>query len=437
MAHTVFALATPPQPAPAALMRISGPQSPKVAKALFKADWRRANIRTKIELPVGQTPCIAWLMPAPETLTGEDTLELILPGHAEILRDLEERLREQGCRDAEPGEFTRRALDAGKIELSQAEATLALVTASDDAARRQAMADLRGDSARALARLTERLRELSARFEMSFDFSEEEHAHADEERLAADLRALTQELQDFSGTEGPRPGRELPRIALFGPPNAGKSSLFNALIGERRALVNDLPGTTRDPVQHGLTLGSQHATLEDLSGVGSLDGDQGRFATRAREHAAGADVLLVLCAPAQQSECLREFETLTARDPSVRARALWVHTMADLCSALPLNPAGLPEVTVSAASGAGLDDLRAQLAQRLGELAAGGVTSLLRSKSREALTTLQGAIADPHTPPEAMAGEVRRALRLLDHAMLSSTPGEILDLIFSRFCIGK
>jgi tRNA modification GTPase len=249
-------------------------------------------------------------------LTGEDTLELLLPGHPEILRDLGERLRAIGVHDADPGEFTRRAVESGRMNLSQAEATLALVTASDDVARQQAIADLAGDSVKRIRGIAERLRAISARYEMSFDFSEEEHAHSEEARLAADLAALAGALREIVGQDPMHSRRETPEIALFGPPNAGKSSLLNALAGHHRVLVSELPGTTRDAVEHAMGFGGRQATLVDLSGVGRLDADRGRFAAAARERAARADILLVLSAPGQERECDVEFAALAEKDPS-------------------------------------------------------------------------------------------------------------------------
>lgn len=412
------------------MFRVSGSSTAGIAAALLGAEWSRCSLRATVSLAVGDVPCLAWLLPAPRTLTGADTLELIVPGHPEILRDLEQRLRDLGCHDAEPGEFTRRAVEAGKVDLSRAEATLALVTASGEVARRQALADLAGESARCVAALTQRLRAVSARYEMSFDFSEEEHAEAEEQRLHSDLLAIVDELRRFIGSEALKPRRELPEVGLFGPPNAGKSSLFNALVQERRSLVSEHPGTTRDAVRRRLSIDGREAMLIDLSGVGEADADRGRFAQTTRSQAIAADVLVVLAAPGGEEESRRELDALARLDPSVRSRALWVLSKGDLRA---FSGAG---VVVSAASGAGVSELRQLLAERLAEVAGGGVTSLLRRNAARALQVLEEA-AQPNTPPEAAAGEVRRALTLLDEGLLSEAPGEVLDFIFSRFCIGK
>ncbi|MCA8946142.1 MAG: 50S ribosome-binding GTPase [Planctomycetes bacterium] len=435
MSDTIFALATPTARSHQALLRVSGETVPAIVRQLCDAPMRRASMGFSLKLPVGELPAFAWVLPGPHTLTGEDVIELRVPGNPTIIRQLEERLRELGCRDAEPGEFTRRALECGKLDLHKAEGVLQLINATTDTARRQALSDLSGETATVLAALTERLRTLSARFEMSFDFSEEEHALADEAALKNDLKTFVHDLETVVVTHDAAPRRDRAQIALFGPPNAGKSTLFNALLGKARALVSDLPGTTRDPVEADLQVGDHSARLIDLSGVGASDSDRGRYTEHARERALQADVLLLLDAPGQ-SELSPEFDVLQRRDGSVRSRALWVFAKSDLGPADPMNPAGLESLSVSGLSGGGLDDLRTRLAQRLDQSATGGATSLLRIRSREACKLLSQALADT-PPPEVVASDVRRALKLMDEALLVNAPGEVLDLIFSRFCIGK
>lgn len=434
MHETVFAVATPAIPSPVALLRISGPRVHQLSRDLCASELARGCVSCVLALPLGRVPAVVWMLPGPATMTGEDVLEIQVPGSPDVLRQIEEKLRELGCRDAEPGEFTRRALKAGKIDLSGAEAVLQLINARDDAGLRQAMADLTGETAKRVSALTERLRRVSARFEMFFDFSEEEHAEAEAETLRTDLRDLVADLGGIVCVEESRPLRELPVVALYGPPNAGKSSLFNALLGTPRALVSETPGTTRDPVESECSLGNHRVLLVDLSGVGELDADRGRFAQIARKRATGADVLLVLNAP-NSEETLREFRRLEDLDRSVRSRALWVFTKSDLADPSDAG-AGIESVRVSAASGAGLEELQRRLIERLNQVGAGGATSLLRIKTREAHALLQQAL-DETAPPEVAASDVRRALILMDEALLNDAPGDVLDLIFSRFCIGK
>lgn len=433
MTDTIFALATP-LPATAALVRVSGPGCAPIFRTLSGAEWPRTVLEAALTLPAGRVPCFLWASPAPGSYTGEDTLEILLPGNPWLVRQCEDWLTSLRVRRAEPGEFTRRALANGKLTASQAQATLALVNAQDDAARRAALAELSGEAATHLRALTERLRGISARFEMLFDFAEEEHAHTEEAALAADLRTLAGDLRVFCGTEKPRPPRHEPIVALFGPPNAGKSSLFNALIGRPRALVSPRPGTTRDPVEAVGVFEGTAARLCDLSGVGEADSDAGRFAETARERALTADVVLVLAAPGQTAEAERELEKLRLRDADVVPRVLWVDTMSDVARDRPARD--MPALSVSALSGGGLRDLRAEIHSRLLRAAVGEAPSLLREQAREACAMLEQAVNEP-APPEATAQQVRRALTLLDEALLADVPGDVLALIFSRFCIGK
>lgn len=434
MHDTIFAPATPLSAAPAALIRISGPHVPALAQVLLGAPFRYRSFETSVGTTLGRVPCRAWLLPAPRTFTGENMLELRVPGNPRLVARLEERLLALGARRADAGEFTRRALAAGKLDVSRAEAVGALINAQGEAERRQALADLAGRSARELAALAERLRAVSAGYELAFDFSEDEPEPAPFETLAANLHAVGCSLAEFCANVPHRPRRDRAVIALFGLPNAGKSSLFNALLGSRRALVSELPGTTRDPVRAPLTLAGQGCELRDLSGVGTTDADQGRFAETARSEAVGADLLLLVCAPGQRDQLLREFDVLLERERDIASRALWVNTMSDV-AAPQYAPPGLESVTVSALTGAGLVELRAAMGARLAAQSRGAATSQLRVRAQEALLALQQV--EGHAPPEALALAARQALRLLDEALLSHAPGDVLDLIFSRFCIGK
>lgn len=432
---TIFAPATPPGPCAAALVRVSGPACARLWRDLAGQPWARATARARLPLAAGSLPCVLLASPAPRSYTAQDTLEIVLPGNPVLVGQTEQWLVAAGCRRAEAGEFTRRALDHGRITPSQASATLALVNAQTAAAQRRALAELRGDLARHADGLAERLRHAAARHEMLFDFAEEEHAEAAEASLSADLHALAAELSAMAGAP-PRAPRTEPLIALFGPPNAGKSALFNALLGATRALVSPLPGTTRDAVSAPLVLQGRTAMLVDLSGVGGRDTDAGRFAAQARQRALQADVLLLLAAPGQHDEAMAEFRNLLAVDADLPGRSLLLDTMCDLPSA-PGPAAPMARMAVSAATGAGLQALRLELHRRLVQASVGEGYSLLRERAAQAAAILLAALADPDIPPEARAREVRHALTLLDEGLLASAPGDVLDFIFGQFCIGK
>lgn len=429
--ETIFALATA-LPAEAALIRISGACCIALFERLGGTAWSRTAVRAVLPLPASESPCLLWAYPAPASYSGEDCLEIILPGNGWLVRMCEQWLEAAGLKRAEAGEFTRRALDNRKLTPAQAQGTLALVNAADGAQRRNAMAELSGQAAAELSGIAEDLRRVAARYEMLFDFSEEEHAEAEEASLRSGLGTALEKLAAFCGERPLRPARTQPVIALFGPPNAGKSSLFNALLGRPRALVSAVPGTTRDPIEAFAVIEGRDALLCDLSGVGELDADAGRFADLARSRALAADLLLVLAAPGQEDEASRELAALVVRDPDLPGRALRVRTMSDLD-----HRAQTAAIAVSAISGGGLKDLRAEIAMRLLNLSVGGAPSLLRLRAGQAHAALAASVADKSAPPEATAREVRHVLTLLDEALLARAPGDVLDLIFSRFCIGK
>lgn len=433
---TIFALATPATPSVAALVRVSGPACSAAWKTLTGRAWQRGTARATLPLPAGDVAGLLLASPGPRSFTGEDTLEVLLPGNLALVQQLEKWLAALPCRRAEPGEFTRRALQNGRINVSQATATLALVNAQSEADRRRAMAELSGHAAKQVAGLAERLRRIAARHEMLFDFAEEEHAEAAEELIVADLTGLAAALADFCGDTTARVPRAEPLIALFGPPNAGKSSLFNALLGATRALVSPLPGTTRDAVSATVIVEGHAATLLDLSGVGAGDSDQGRFAPQTRAQALRADVLLVLAAPGQLREAVTQFELLRVHDADLPGRSLFVDTMTDLQTPSALH-VPFARVSISVASGAGLETLRAELATRLRRAAMGGSFSLMHERAAEAAAVLRAALADHAMPAEARAREVRHALTLMDQGLLAEAPGEVLDYIFGQFCIGK
>lgn len=433
---TIFALATPLQPAPLAWMRVSGPACAALAQGLGLT-FGPATAAATLDTELGPVPLRLWIARAPHSYTGQDTLELAFPGSPVLVAVVERWLAARGLRPAVAGEFTRRALEAGKLDLSRAEAINALINAQSDAQRREALGDMRGDFARALAALAETLRALSASYEVAFDFSEDEIETAPFLSLAQGLAHIRNDLANLCAMPSPRQRHTIPQVALFGVPNAGKSSLFNALLGRRRSLVSDVPGTTRDPVVAAAKLGEIAAELVDLSGVGASDSDRGRFARRARDAALKADVLLLLCAPGQSAELESEFEVLSREDRSLAGRCLWVWTKSDLAPDATMVQTPVECLAVSAHTGAGLAALARAIEARLAAAGTAPHSTLREGASRSLETLSRAAQGMRQDPPEATAALVRRALRELDEALLQQAPGDVLDFIFTRFCIGK
>lgn len=255
---TIFALATPRQPAARAVIRISGAAS----ESIFAGACGSTTLATAL----GSVPAAIWRFPAGASATGEACCELHLPGNLWLIDSVEAMLRDAGLQHAAPGEFTRRAYLNGVLDLASAEAVMALVSSSDRQAARRARAQASGKVSRDIRALTADLEDLCARFEVSFDFDEEAADQVDETRFLRASEVLASRLRAIAGT--PQLGRtEVPRIVMAGEANAGKSTLFNALLGRTRAAVADVSGTTRDVVSETLHLQGMNVLLQDTAGL--------------------------------------------------------------------------------------------------------------------------------------------------------------------------
>src|SRR5258706_2834029 len=246
---TIAAIATPPGAAARALIRLSGPRAAEIVAALWRGPFERGArgiFRGRIDDGQGTQPALLFWMPGPRSFTREDVAELQLPGAGALVRAALARVCELGARPAEPGEFTRRAFHSGRIDLSRAEGLLELVLASNEAERAAAAELVGGGLARRVETLRSELLDLCALCEAGLDFEAADTGHvppAELEQRAARLRARLDEALAFEGARARRGGE--PRVLLAGAPNAGKSTLFNALLGREEALVHAQAGTTR------------------------------------------------------------------------------------------------------------------------------------------------------------------------------------------------
>lgn len=429
---TIVALATAAGPAARLIVRSSGPAAFELATqvGVVGIEDRRATpvMLGFANLSVRAT-CYAFQ--APRSHTGEDIVEYHLPGNALLGRLLIESLVTMGARQAQPGEFSARAFFNGKLRLDEAEGVAALIGASNDRELAAARRLRAGELARRLAPAMEELADLLAMTELGIDFTEEdvvvlEPADAQQRiaTLCADLNSLLEQAPRLEQLGRP------PRVALVGWPNAGKSTLMNALAGCRRAVASHRPGTTRDALTAEINLPGGRITLIDLAGLGQtaglLDAEGGR---RALAEAAIADVLVLV----------RDVADDRADPPLPRPADLRVLTKADLRDSKP----GDGELPVSALTGQGLDELR----RRLGEVAftthAGGEALALGARHREqiaaALEALEQATAvpNPGDATELLALHLREALNALGAILGTVSPDDLLGRIFGRFCIGK
>jgi tRNA modification GTPase len=436
---TIVALATPPGPGARAIVRLSGPESLAAVGALFSpretlAPGRRALVEGSVRLPgvAAPLPADVLLWPGPHSYTGQDMAELHVLSSPPLVEALVAALLQAGARPAGPGEFTLRAFLSGKLDLTRAEAVHGVIEAGSRDELKQALAQLAGGVARPLQALRDDLLNLLADVEAGLDFAEEDVQFVEERDLLlrlggalAHVTLLGKQLEQRGVA-----GRAF-RVVLAGRPNAGKSSLFNALAGAS-ALVSPEPGTTRDYLVRRLDLGGVAVELVDTPGWHAAGDDiESQAQSLGREQAERADLVL-LCLEAGVTRTAAEVELLRQERPA----AVGVATKCDLGG----TPADL--LATSALTGAGLEALRGLLAERARQRAQPPLAPSLsrcRHHVAECLACLRRAhaVALYHDPPEILALELRGALEQLGEMVGAVYTDDLLDRIFSRFCIGK
>lgn len=448
MRDTIFALATAPGRAAVAVVRISGPGAGASLSILAGRPPRprRASLRT-LRRPGGAPidQALTLWMPGPRSYTGEDMAELQVHGGPAVVEALTRVLLEQGLRLAEPGEFTRRAFEAGRLDLDQAEAIADLVQAETEAQARQALEQLEGALGRRYRAWRRTLAEALAMVEAAVDFPDEELPDDLAARAAPLVRTLEGELAAaLADAERGAAVREGYRIAIVGAPNAGKSRLFNGLVGRSAAIVTATPGTTRDVIEAPLTLGPYRALLADMAGMReTADEIEREGVARARGWASGAALRLWVVDAAAADGAWRQ-----ARG-EIRPRDVLVLNKADLPPGADAKAAraaaakcGLTVAEVSAVSGEGLTQLSELLRDRVqAELAGADFPAATRARHAQvlsdALALLKNVDAAALTQPELAAEDLRLAARALERITGRIGAEDVLDLIFSSFCIGK
>jgi tRNA modification GTPase len=445
MTDTIFAPATAAGRAAVAVVRVSGPRSEAAVLALGGdlPEPRRASVRRLFDgegRPIDEA-LVLWF-PGPGSYTGEDAAEFHVHGGTAVVGALVDALAGLGLRLAEPGEFTRRAFENGKLDLAQAEGVADLIDAETDAQRRQALEQLGGRLSEVQARWREALTEALAMFEAAVDFPDEEVPADVAARARPVLEDLAREIEaaaaDVARGERVREGY---RIALVGAPNAGKSTLLNALAGREAAIVTAQPGTTRDVIEVPLVLGGYKALLADTAGLRDTDEEvEAEGVRRARAWAEGADLRLWLVdgssaeipgLPDEVGEgdlCL-----IAKRDLPVGPAGAWAAEVA--------RRMGLAAAEVTAKGPSDVAWLKQTLTEKVVEALGGAETpAATRLRHRELLAEaaarLRHALAqEEHL--ELAAEDVRLAARALDRITGRIDPEAVLGRIFATFCIGK
>jgi len=428
---TIFALSSGALPAAIGVIRISGPKAVTAAAALVGPlpEARQARFRRIVDPDTGELidECVAMWFPHGRSETGEDLVELHCHGSRAAVRAVEEALgRGDGIRLAEPGEFTRRAFLNGKTDLARIEGLADLIHAETAPQRRAAMAMMGGALSRKIDIWSERLRTISAKIEAVLNFSDE--GDVDEDALRASVTADMAILAADLAADLIRPSAERLkdgiRVVIAGPPNAGKSTLLNALAGRAAAIVSDIAGTTRDVIEVPVAISGVPFLLADTAGLRDEQGDpiEAIGMARANEMLEAADIILWLGAPDQS--------------PDVSGMVIPVNAKSDLADAALPGGTGL---SVSAATGKGMSELVDALLVASETLLPRPGDYALSDRQRAVMARAHRALVEGETlTDEVLLGEsLRTALSALDEITGRATTESVLDELFSGFCIGK
>jgi tRNA modification GTPase len=422
---TIFALSSGAPPAAIAVVRISGPQASQALEHLIgrlpnPREAKLASLRAADGSLLDQA-LVLWF-PGPKSETGEDCAELQLHGGRAIVDAVYAELGKiDGFRLAEPGEFTRRAFANGQIDLLQVEGLADLVSAETELQRRAALGIAGGSLTRKVQGWLDRLLDLSARVEAVLDFEEERDVGALDESFSADLASFFSDLDGALAAPSAEALREGYRVALAGPPNAGKSTLFNALVDRDAAIATPIAGTTRDVLQRTVDLAGIPFTFLDMAGLRDVSNDcvETIGIERARKAIESADCVLWLGPEGQGPADAWEIEALCDVPDRTRKHA--------------------PRHCVSAVTGAGMDPLKRALVEEARRALPKPGEFALGRRQRDMIERARASLADAmRTGDPLIVGEHLRQARLAFDRLTGRAETEhMLDALFGRFCIGK
>ncbi len=444
--QTIVAIASAPSSAIRGIVRLAGDDATSVLRKIIVGDFsappgsRRVDVRLKLPMPFGEIGAAVMVWPGQRSYCGGPTVEIHTFGSLPILEALVSAVVVAGARPAAPGEFTLRAFLAGRLDLTQAEAVLGVIDATNKAQLEAALSQLAGNIAIPLQLARSNLLDLLADLEAGLDFVEEDISFIDDDALAGGLENASAIVQQAaSKMRSQRRSDAATSIVLRGAPNAGKSSLLNAIVGRSVAVVSDQAGTTRDVVWAEELVAGQPIRIADTAGIETSHDEIGRASQRAANEFESTALLVLQCVA---SDAIGDLPC----KPLTTRTQVCVATKSDLV-APPLREQLREEgwLVTSAQNEFGLDDLRIAIAKKLAELAATQDVGVTATAARcgdaidRALAALLGAgeLARASAGHELIAAEMRQALSAIGEITGAIYTDDLLDRVFSRFCIGK
>jgi tRNA modification GTPase len=451
---TIVAVATPPGRGGIGVVRVSGPAARETAGSMLRLNHEleagRAHFAEVVEPASGERidEAVVTFFPKPHSYTADDVVEISAHGSPVVLRHIVEMATAKGARLAEPGEFTMRAFLNGRIDLTQAEAVRDLIESRTLYQAKVAAQQLEGALSRRLQPVKRQLAQLIATMEAGIDFAEDDVSVLPAAEIVSRIEAVREPLEHLRASFAyGKVVHEGLTLAIVGRPNVGKSSLFNRLAERERAIVTAAPGTTRDTVEETVALGGIPLKLIDTAGIRPASDEAESIGIRkSYEALSEADMVLVVL----DSTCGISGEDRELLETCSKRRALAVANKCDLPQPGPAGSqdsrfAGLRVFPTSALTGQGIDRLREEILSEVsggagGEHETGFLTNLRHQRLvEESINALEAArhAAESAVPHEMIMLDLYGALRPLDAITGETTTDDILNLIFSSFCIGK
>lgn len=460
----ISAISTPIGVGGIGVVRLSGKDAVQVADKIFRGSVRLSDVTTHtahfghIANLEGNVidEVVALAFKAPHSYTGENVVEISCHGGILVTRKILQATLDAGARLAEPGEFTKRAFLNGRMDLSQAEAVADLIHSKTDAAHRSSLAQLEGTLSKKINRMRDELVNLCSLIEVELDFAEEDLEFVSREDFIVKTENTMREIQALiESFEIGKVYREGVKVVIAGKPNAGKSSILNALLQEDRVIVSEIPGTTRDTIEENLTIGGVLFRLVDTAGLrDTVDRIEREGVRRAERQLSNADIILLVVDSSEElsevdsalmGRMLGDIERTQGKVHCVVAMNKIDLVQTDVAVPQILSERGYKSVKVSATTGTGLNNLRNALVETTLKGGDGSERSVVvtnvrhRNALERAWQSLSFALksAREQQTGDFIAADLRAALDALGEIVGVVTTDDILNNIFSKFCIGK